>query len=207
MINGLSMDTAYLLSQMCPFNLCNIDFRSYKGSLYTNGVCFTLGINPFDNRGAIGVLFNFDLQSEADFDKSYETTTITTGPNILCIISPGRAKKHQLITEYSISGTLGTMNEIDCGYGYMLKSKDLNASLQYGVNSPVGVDDYNPQCSGIGVLLETVDFKPIATKWDYRNKKAYSIDGKLFKEDCTDFRTVVNALIAKQQAAKTGITV
>lgn len=207
MINGLSMDTAYLLSQMCPFNLCNIDLRSYRGPLYTNGICFTLGVNPSANHGYIGVLFNFDLQSEADFDKSYATTTITTGLNTLCIISPAREKKHQLITEWSISGTFGSDN-VDYGYGYMLKGKDLNASMQYAVNSPVGLDDYNPHHSSIGVLLETVDVKPVAVKWNYRSpQRAYSVDGKPIKEDCIDFRTIANTLISKQRAAKEGITV
>ena len=150
MIEGLSLDTAYLLDQFCPFDVrgFNLPFTVLR-----TAVSFYLGRGQDGSKH--GVLLNFDLCSDNDFNKSYELSTFRQGEYVVHVLNPkARSGKHQLITGFPLDKLAS------CGltYGYLKptqRHKSTKVTCILARDSNLCYDDYTLHTRNLGVLLET----------------------------------------------------
>lgn len=172
MIEGLSLDTAYLLDSLCPFDVrgFNLPF-----SVVRSAVSFYIGHGQDGTKH--GVLLNFDLCSDSDFDKSYELSTFRQGEYAVHVLNPkARSGKHQLITGFPLDKLT------NCGftYGYWEptpRHKSTKVTCILARDSNLCYDDYTLHTRNLGVLLET-SIRPRPMKIT-SGGRAVGLDGKL----------------------------
>ena len=164
MIKGIDLDTIYLMDSMhhYPFVAEFPRLKKTYPKLSEQNICFYLGRDKNDKKN-IAVLFNFDLETESDLNKSYAVQSWISENTILLVISPDTDKKaqskHQLFYGWSITNIRAKQASVS--YGYKVANiTDEFKKTWFFAKGYLQVGDILNAPKGIGVILETIGRKP-----------------------------------------------
>lgn len=104
MFNNLSLDTAYLMAQLYPYE--------YKGKYSVRADACSFVAGTFDDEGKrpLAVVFNFSLSKESDLRKTFTVVTERVGNELVIILTPSSRRAQNGVVRSNIlieSATLG----------------------------------------------------------------------------------------------------
>lgn len=164
MIRGIDLDTAYLYDSLYHYNFvaeCSAVKKKYP-NLSDQNICLDMGINPASSK-RVALLFNFDLQSDADFDKPYFVESFQTANTQLLILTPDTLKtsknRHQLLYGWHIPTTRAHRGQISYAYKTATIS-DKFINCHFMINNHFNMGDIDPSAKCTTALIETVARRP-----------------------------------------------